>query len=109
VHVDVFQFGAQRNLTLFDLLTYFSQSLLNLVAFRGGQDADLGQHLSVRDRPGDVVSAKPSVKADAFGELFDSAIRGRLKDSTTGRAAHSPASKVFNVCLVAAPVTKHLE
>ena len=55
VHVDVFQLGAQRKLALLQLPADLPQCLLDLPALLGRQQADLGQHLGVGDRAGDVV------------------------------------------------------
>ena len=75
VHVDVFQLGLELEAALLNLLADRLQALLNLPAFVGGEQADLGQHLGMGDRGADVVRVEPPVEADAFGELLDAAVR----------------------------------
>ena len=77
VHVDVFQFGAEREAALLNFLADLAQGLLNLQAFVGGEQPDLGQHLGMGDRALDVLRIEAAVEAHAFGELLDAAI-GRL-------------------------------
>ena len=77
VHVDVFQFDAEREAALLDFLADLAQGLLNLQALVGRNQPDLGQHLGVGDRALDVLRIEPAVEAHAFGELLHATV-GRL-------------------------------
>ena len=50
VHVDIFQFGREREAVLLNFLADLAQGLLNLAAFVVAEQADLGQHLGMGDR-----------------------------------------------------------
>ena len=51
VHVDVFQFGAERESPLLNFPADFAQRLFNLPAFIGREQANLGQHLGMSREP----------------------------------------------------------
>ena len=75
---------AEREAALLNFLADLAQGLLNLAAFVGGEQADLGQHLGVGDRTLDVLRIQTAIEAHAFGELLDAAI-GRLSKHATPR------------------------
>ena len=70
MHVDVFQFDPELEITLPNLLADFGQGLLNLLAFVGADQADGGQHASMGDRMLDVVRIEAAIEADALGEIL---------------------------------------
>ena len=65
------------------------QGLFDLLTLVPGQQADLGQHLRVRDRAGDVVRVQPVIEADALGERFDPSVGGIVEHATAGRTRHA--------------------
>ena len=70
----------KRELPLLNFPADVRQGLLNLKAFVGGEQPDLGEHLGVGDRGFDILSVQPPVEAHAFGELLDAAVRGLIED-----------------------------
>ena len=85
VHVDVFELGLERKFSRFDFFADGCQRFADLVALCVAEQADLGQHLGMGDRAGDVVRVEAMVEADAFGEAFDAAIGAVGKDAAAGR------------------------
>ena len=94
VHVDVFALEDERKRPRLDLRPNFRQSPHNLLAFVGGEQTDMGEHLGVRDRAPDVVLEEPTVKGDRFRELFDAAVRSSPNRPPQGLLAtpHAPHS-----------------
>ena len=92
VHVDVFELDRELEAALLDFLADLGQGLLNLAALVGGQQADLGEHLGVGDRAGDVLRIEPPVEAHALGELLDAAV-GRLVEHPTPRLLCHPSPR----------------
>ena len=45
-----------------------------LLAFLGGDQADIGQHLGMGDRAGDIVGIQSPVEADALGESINALV-----------------------------------
>ena len=86
VHVDVFQFLAERECAGGDLVLDLLQAGDNLMSLVVGKDPDLGEHQSVGDRAADVVRVEPVVEGHALGELLDTAVR-RLVKHTAPRLA----------------------
>jgi hypothetical protein len=99
VQVDVFQLGLELKLPLLNLLANGLEALLNLSAFICAQQTDLGEHLSVRNRGGNIMRVQAAVKADAFAELLDAAVRRLVEDSSPsfGGQRHHPPERVPKV------------
>ena len=76
------------NLPLLNFLADFLQSLLNLSALVGGQQADLGEHLGVGDRAVDILRIEAAVEAHALGELLDAAVRRLLENAAPRFVGH---------------------
>ena len=81
VHVDVFQFRAEREASLLNFPAYLAQGLLNLPAFIGREQANFGQHLGVGRRTLDVLRKQTAIEAHAFGELLNTAIGRHVKNT----------------------------
>ncbi len=82
VHVNIFELGAKGKLALLNFLANLAKPLLNLLAFGGCDESDVGQHLGVGDRAGDVVRIKAAIEAHAFRECFHPLV-GRFVENTT--------------------------
>ena len=91
VHVDVFTLEDERKIPTFDLGPDFGQPSHNLLAFIGGEQTHLSEHLGVGDRPLDVVLEEPTVKGDRLTEQFDPAV-GFLGETTAPRLVGHPTS-----------------
>ncbi len=88
VHVDIFPLQSERERPRDDLGPDFGQSPHNLLAFIGGEESDVGEHLGMRDRAPDVVLEEPTIKGDGFGELLDPAVGSLAKPAAPGLVRH---------------------
>jgi hypothetical protein len=89
VHVDIFQFRTEWKLPLLNLLADGLEALLDLTAFVSADQADLREHLGMRDGAADVLRVESVVEANAFAEQLDSAIRRLLKNSAPSLVRHA--------------------
>ena len=94
VHVDIFEFGTELEPILLNFLADFLQRLLNLLAFVGRNQADLGEHLGVGDRALNILRIEPAVEAHALGELLDAAVRRLLEHAPPRFFSHASASRL---------------
>ncbi|MNO50624.1 hypothetical protein D3C76_410040 [compost metagenome] len=60
------------------------QAIDDGVAFGIGEDADLGQHRGVGDRPHDVVAIQALVEGDGGGEAGDEGVDGFTEAAAPG-------------------------
>ncbi len=88
VHVDVFEFHTEAELSLLNFSANVRQGLLNLKAFVGGKQPLAGEHLGVSDRGFDILSVQPPIKAHTFRELLDAAVCGLIEDPTPCLFSH---------------------
>ena len=84
VHVDVFELGLERKFARFDLAADGFERCADLAALVDRDQADLGQHLGMGNRAGDVVRVEAVVEADALGEPLDAAVGLLRKDAAAG-------------------------
>ena len=84
VHVDVFQFRAEREAALLNFPAYLAQGLFNDLAFVGREQANLGQHLGVGRGTFDVLRKQTAIEAHTFGELLNAAIGRHIKNTAPG-------------------------
>lgn len=82
VHVDVLKLGLPRESARLDLGADGGEPGLDGLQLGRRQDADRAQHGGVRDGATDVVTPKPPIKADGFGEGGD--IGGRTTEEAAG-------------------------
>jgi hypothetical protein len=104
MHVDVFQFCAEWEAALLNLMAYVAQGLLNCPAFIGSNEADFGQHLCVSDRSLDILPKQTAIEAHTFGELLHATIGRYVKNSAPSflrqrnpRTFNQDASKINNL------------
>ena len=64
------------------------ESLLNLAAFVGREESDVGEHLGMGDRGGDIVRVEPAIEAHAFGELLDASVGRFVEHAPPGFFGH---------------------
>ncbi len=106
VQMNVFEFSSKLEFTLLNLLANGRQTLLNLSALLGGDKAHSDQHLGMRDRCSYIMRVQSPVKADAFGELLDPAIRRLAEYSRPGFLLHNHSWECAG--LVAAKKGQHI-
>jgi hypothetical protein len=81
VHVNVFQLNHQGELATFDGRPDFPERLDDLFTFLAGKNTCPGEHPRMGDRCTDIMGSETVVKADAFGESVNAAVRRLAKDS----------------------------
>ena len=84
VHMNVFEFGAERQPAEFNLPADFVEVGDNLLTFFGRDEPAVSQHLCVSLRCPNVDVCQPFIKADRFGEGFDQRV-GLLPESACPR------------------------
>lgn len=89
VHVDVFEFVAERQFAPLDLAEDLIECRLNPVRLVVGQQADGGEHAGVRFGAADVDVCQPRVKADRFGKGFHQFVGRGGETSSPGFSAHA--------------------
>jgi hypothetical protein len=81
VHMNILKLHLQGKLPLLNFHPNSLQGFHDLARFLAGEDASLGEHLSMRDRTLDVMGGKPVVNTDAFSKGVNAAICRLAKDS----------------------------
>ena len=66
MHVDVFEFDAEREAALLNFLANFLKRLLNLPALVRREQADFGEHLGVGDRALECPAHKAGGRSSRF-------------------------------------------
>ena len=68
VHVDIFQLRFPAKLSCRNFRSDVFQAAQDSAQFRGAEDAYLAQHRCMGARAGDVLTPKPPIERDRFGE-----------------------------------------
>ncbi len=89
VHVNVFELDVELEAALLNFAADVAQGLLNSPAFVVGEQADVGQHLGMRDRGGDIVRIKAAIEAHTFSELLHAAVGRLLKNAAPSLFGHA--------------------
>ena len=88
-HVDVFQGRVELELPGLDLPADLGQPRHDLLPFRRGDDALLGQHPGVGHGAGDILAGQAPVKAQGCGEILHRFVGFALETSAPGFLRHT--------------------